>query len=641
MKNRIRTTFQIIFLVLILYVAVRPFFDKAYLADFEKYCPFGGISSLFAKLEVGTLACNMNETQIFLGLGLLLTAGLIGKLFCSYVCPIGSVSEWIGRLGDKLKIRREIPAKLDRWMRVLKYVLLFVTIYFTMTSSELFCKTFDPYFAAVNLFGNSDIVLYYAIPAFIITVGGALLFRLFWCKYLCPLGAMTNIFMNIGAAGAVIAIYFAANFFGAGLSFVWLLGGLVVVGMINEVGFMRSFFLPIPKIRKGEGCSNCGFCDAKCPQGINISEVETVNHIDCNLCTDCVYSCPKANVLSVNKKSNLKYLSPIVVVIVIAASLVIASYYEFTTLSVKWGTPTGEGAIYRQAGIKNVKCFGSSKTLAGQLEGIEGIYGLDTYAGSHTVVVYYDPSEITEKEVKESLFTPRIMEVYPPDASAEKIGVMEIGVFELFDQIDLKNFSYLMSDLKGVYAFETHFGEPVKTVIYYDPSLIKPSDVYKQIGKKRVTVKLEAGDMKIDLNFKPENEGTVKEEIGYQEYMAIMFDSYDDQFNNYDSYNAEDLSVLVISMPEAGEGELSGSLPYLTSHLSANEGIVRFRTLWNDGAKAYIYFDPKKTTADAVKKELVKPKLSYFISETEKEEIENPFRINDEGKVFKAKELEK
>lgn len=639
MKNRIRITFQLIFLALILYVGVRPFFDKAYLADFEKYCPFGGISSLFAKLEVGTLACNMNETQIFLGLGLLLTAGLIGKLFCSYVCPIGTVTEWLGRLGERLKIRREIPAKLDRWMRVLKYLLLFITVYFTMTSSELFCKTFDPYFAAVNLFGNNDIVLYYAIPAFIITVGGAIIFRLFWCKYLCPLGALTNIFMNIGAAGSVIVLFFAANLLGAGLSFVWLLGGLVAAGMVNEVGFMRSFFMPIPKIRKGDACSNCGFCDAKCPQGINISEVETVNHIDCNLCTDCVYSCPKANVLSINNKKNLKYLSPIVVVIVIAASLVAASYFEFTTLSVQWGKPAGQGAVYRQAGIKNVKCFGSSKTLAGQLEGIEGIYGLDTYAQSHTVVVYYDPSVISEKEVKESLFTSRVVEITAPDAAIEKIGVIEIGVFELFDQIDLKNFSYLMEDLKGVFAFETHFGEPVKTTVYYNPGLVKPADIYKQIGKKSLTVKLETGETKIDLSFKPENEGTVKESLTYQEYMTIMFDSYDDRFNNYDSYKPEDLSVLVIPMPDAEE--MWDQFPYLTSHLSANEGIVRFMTGWSSGPTAYIYFDSKKTTADAVKKELSKPKLSYFVSETEKEEIDNPFSFNLQGKVIKASEMGK
>jgi len=63
-----------------------------------------------------------------------------------------------------------MPVKLDRYMRVLKYLLLFAAVYLTMTTSELFCKEFDPYFASVNLFKNTDITLYFAIPAFIITM---------------------------------------------------------------------------------------------------------------------------------------------------------------------------------------------------------------------------------------------------------------------------------------------------------------------------------------------------------------------------------------------------------------------------------------------------------------------------------------
>ena len=58
------------------------------------------------------------------------------------------------------------------------------------------------------------------------------------------------------------------------------------------------------------------------------------------------------------------------------------------------------------AGLKNIKCYGSSMALKGTLENIDGIYGLDTYAKSHTVKVYYDPSDISEKKVKASLFTP-------------------------------------------------------------------------------------------------------------------------------------------------------------------------------------------------------------------------------------------
>src|SRR3989339_2136702 len=223
--NSIRIAFQSIILGLIGYVALRPVFDKAYTSDFEAYCPFGGLSSLGSKLFQGTMSCNMSETQVVLGIGLLVGVIVLGKLFCSYICPIGTITEWLGKLGDKFKLRRNIPNAADRPLRILKYGILFYTLYYTMTSSELFCKEFDPYFASVYLFDNTDITLYFAIPAFVLTVLGAVFFRLFWCKYLCPLGALSNIFLNVAGAGAVILIFVIANLLGAQLSYVWLVLG--------------------------------------------------------------------------------------------------------------------------------------------------------------------------------------------------------------------------------------------------------------------------------------------------------------------------------------------------------------------------------------------------------------------------------
>jgi NAD-dependent dihydropyrimidine dehydrogenase PreA subunit len=510
-----------------------------------------------------------------------------------------------------------------------------------MTSSELFCKTFDPYFATVNIFNNTDIVLFYAIPAFIITVGGALLFRLFWCKYLCPLGAMSNIFMNLAGAGGVTIIYLAANYFGAGLSFVWLLGGLVLVGLINELGFMKSFFLPLPKITKSESCSNCGLCDSKCPQGIKISTMPVVNHIDCNLCTDCVHTCPKANVLTINKKKSLKHLAPVMVIVLIALSLGLASFFEFTTISLKWGKPSGEGAVYVQAGLKSIKCFGSSMALAGTLESIEGIYGLDTYAKTNKVKIYYDPSVISEKKVKESLFTPVKIEITEPTGNAaDSVGVFNLGIFGLFDMIDFDNLYYVLSEKGGVYGFETHFGEPVKAVMYYNPSVVTPSEIRKRIENEYVIVKKETGDEKIKLNFKAENDGVAKEKITIPEYKKRIFISFEEQFNDYENYKPEQLSVFKFPFPEAADSKLKSSFVYLASHLSGNEGIVRFATGFSEGACGFIYFDASKTNIEKIKSSLTLKKFNIFISETETEEMDNPFNIKPDGKVFKANEID-
>lgn len=644
MKNKIRLVLQSLFLGLIAYVAIRPIFDPSYISDFESYCPFGGLASLGSKLNQGTMSCNMSETQLMIGIGLIIGVLLIGKLFCSYVCPIGSISEWLGKIGDKLHVRLTIPQKLDRPLRALKYLLLFAVLYITMTTSELFCKEFDPYFASANLFNNTDIVLYFAIPAFIITILGAVFFKLFWCKYLCPMGALSNIFLNVVGAGAVIILFVLANVLGAGLSYVWLIAGLVLAGMINELGFMKSFLSPVPKITRNEAnCTDCNFCDTKCPQNIKISQYAKVDHIDCNLCTDCVYSCPRRNTLTISKKKNLKYLSPVMVVVLVLLSLGAASQIEFTTIAEKWGhpDPSHKLAVYEQAGLKNVKCYGSSMSLKNTLVNIDGIYGLDTYAKSHTVKIYYDPAVISGKKVKESLFTPikqEIKRIKP--GTVDSVAVWEAGIYGLFDLIDFNNLFYSLREDDGVYGFETHYGEPVLTTVYYNPELTNPEKIKKQIEKEEVLAKKAKTVEKLELDFKVENNGVNKGFISAADYRKRIFRIYDRVFNDYKKYSKENLSVLVFPMPEAASPQLRRYFSHLTSHLSADNGIIRFSTRFTNVPTAFIYFDPAQTNAEKIKAALVKPKLTIFTGDNQTKEVANPFHIKPNGKVVKAGELD-
>lgn len=635
--NTIRIAFQSVILGMIGYVALMPAFDKSYLADFEAYCPFGGLASLGSKLNQGTMSCNMSETQAFLGIGLIVSAIVLGKLFCSYICPIGAITEWIGKVGARFKIRIEIPSLVDKPLRSLKYALLFITLYYTMTTSELFCKEFDPYYASMTLFGSDDLVLYLAIPAFVITILGALFFRLFWCKYLCPLSAVSNIFLNVVIAGGLIIIFVIANVLGAEISYIWLVLGLVIIGLVNELGLMKSFVLPITKItRNTETCTDCGQCNIKCPQGIEISKYEKVNHIDCNLCTDCVYSCQTNNTLYINRSNKLKYLAPVATVIFIFISLGASSNFEFTTISERWGdfNSIDNVAVYEQTGLKNIKCYGSSKSLESQLVNIEGIYGLDTYAASHTVNIYYDPSEISETNVKKSLFTPMKQEVrkLKPN-SLQSISIWEIGIYGLFDLTDHNNLFYLSKEDEGILGFETHFGEPVRVIIFYDDSKTNPTKILALFDKDFVMAKKQNGEEKVYLDFKAENNGEEKGQITIPEYTRRIFRTYDRKFNDYKKYDLDQLSIFIFSMPEAGVPTLRRYFASLTSHLSADKGIVRFSTRYTDKPYAYIFFDPNQTSVEKIKEALVKPILTVFVK-TETKDIKNPFKIKPEGKVL-------
>ncbi len=643
MKNKVRLIIQFIILGLIGYVAIRPVFDKAYLADFESYCPFGGISSWASKINQGTMACNMSEVQVAVGVTLLIGVFLVGKLFCSYVCPIGSVTEWLGRLGTKLKIRIEMPSVLDKVLRSLKYGLLFISVYYTMTTSELFCKEYDPYFSIATLFGNTDSVLYYAIPAFIITVVGAIVFRLFWCRYLCPLGAISNIFLNAIGAGAVIIAYIIANALGAGLGFVWLLGGITLVGFITELGFMKRVLIPLPKIIRDEAtCNGCGLCDKKCPQGIKISQMVKVDHIDCNLCSDCIYECPKEKSLSINKKKKLKYLAPVAVVVLIALSLGASTQFEFSTISERWGNFASlkDYEVYKQSGLKNVKCYGSSMSLKNKLETFDGIVGLDAYASSHTVKIYYNPAVISEKKVKASLFTPVKFELQKvKDPSLTELSVWTIGINGLFDLYDFNYLFYALNVDKGIYGFETHYGEPVFVNIYFDASKTNPDKIKKLINVDEVKSKKGEGFETVEVEFETVDDGSLDGTISIADYKKQIFRIYDREFNDYENYSPEQLSVFVFPMPQAGVSALRRFYGIFTSHLSGDEGIVRFSTRYLDEPSGIVFYDATKTNPDKIKKLLTVQTLTYYVSDTETKNAPNPFKIKPGGKVLKATEL--
>ncbi len=643
MKNKIRVIFQSIFLLMILYVAIRPVFDSAYVADFEAYCPFGGLSAIASNLNLGSLSCQMSSVQIALGIGLLVGVIIFGKLFCSYVCPIGSITEWLGKIGDKLKMRIEMPNILDRPMRSLKYVLLFLTLYFTMISSELFCKEYDPYFAVANLFGNTDIVIGFAIASVAITILGAIFFRLFWCKYLCPLGAISNIFYNVVPVGAFILLFIITKTWIFDISYIWLVAGISLIGLLTEVIFKKSFLSPATKIVRTEStCTNCKICEAKCPQGIELTQYKKVDHIDCNLCMDCVYSCPVKQSLKVADKKGTKYLAPIAVVVLIAVSLGFADNIELSTISERWNNFNNVAniGIYEQSDLKNVKCFGSAMSLKNQIDKIEGIHGIDAYAASHSVKIYYDADKLTPRDVRSAIFKPSKQRIRNFSASDfDSLSIYRVGIDKLFDNIDFLNLVYALRENDGVYGFETEFGEPVQTSIYFRPDETSPNEIEQYILKDEIEVKKQDGVEKLKLQFEIHQKGEITGKISTLDYQAHMFSGFSRSFNKYNTFDTSKLSVLIYPMPEADHPMLKRQIPYLMSHISHDDGIVRLTTAWDDGPKAYVFFAQDLTPLDSVKKYLSSDTLYVTFTSGEKRAVKNPFKSKPDGIVKPASEV--
>jgi len=221
-------------------------------ASLHSLCPFGGVVTIYQYATVGTFVQKIHESAFVLmviGVGL---AILFGPVFCGWVCPLGTVQEWVSKWGKKLFKRRYnhfVPPKIDNALRYVRYLVLAWVIYVTATSGTLIFAEYDPYFALFNFWSTE--VSWTALGILGITLGLSLFVERPWCKYACPYGAALGI----------------SNMF-------------------------RIF-----KIRRAEStCKADGACSIMCPMNIPVDTVKTVRDHQCISCLECTSEaiCPVA-----------------------------------------------------------------------------------------------------------------------------------------------------------------------------------------------------------------------------------------------------------------------------------------------------------------------------------------------------------
>lgn len=634
MKSKIRLVFQLIIVAIIIRVIIVGW-------DIEAFCPLGGILSFGTQLYQNTMACSMSEVAIFMAFALIVATLLIGKLFCSYICPVGVTTEWFGKLGKKLRLHFMLPTMVDRFFRVFKYALLFFVLYYTITSSELFCKKFEPYYGVASGF-DTDVVLWWSLAAIALTIIGSIFIKQFWCKYLCPLGAISNIFANIYLVVIPFVVFFILRLNNPDISLAWLFGMLVLAGLAWEVGVFRFVPLPATKITVDqEYCTQCELCMEACPYGIKVFEYKKVDHPDCMMCSDCVYACEEEDVIGINRSRKLLWLPPVMVVVLPLLGFLLSTQYEFATLERRWGGYEQKAGLaqYKQAGISEVKCYGSSLSLMKKIDNVEGIYGLDTYARSHAVTIYYDPEEIDEMHVKEAIFRPRRYKTrkftaYKPDS----LAVWEVGIDNFFDLEDNMNLVRILRQSRHVFGFESHFGEPVLVRIFYcDDSTSAPALRKLIDDTKRVEQTVKNKQLIHEMDFSCANDGRIVARIDRGLYGQRMFGSYTKFFNGYENVDQDKLNIYEIGMPDADNLMLRRRLPYLVSHISEDSSIVGFATSFiNSRPVAHVYFDPAGMDTATISALLQADTLYYFKSDNTRGALKNGFTFAYPSTVFAA-----
>jgi ferredoxin len=217
----------------------------------EGFLPISALISFKYWLET-SIVNEIHPSAFFILIGIVAMSFLARKSFCSWFCPVGTLSEALWMVGEKLFKRNITPPRwLDYPLRSLKYLLLafFVWAISQMSLSDLASFIESPY----NRVADIKMYLFFAeiSSAAIWTIGilmaGSVLIKNFWCRFLCPYGAL-----------------------------------LGIVGWLS----------PLKIRRESSSCIDCELCTKVCPSRIKVHTVKTVMSDECTSCLKCVEICP-------------------------------------------------------------------------------------------------------------------------------------------------------------------------------------------------------------------------------------------------------------------------------------------------------------------------------------------------------------
>jgi polyferredoxin len=275
----------------------------------EAFLPIDAMLGLRHLLNGGVVDA-VHPAGLAIFIGICLMSLVVAKSFCSHVCPIGLLSELLGRLGVRLTGKTLTPPKwLDIPLRGLKFLLLgfFVwAIWFGMDPRGVEAFLESPYAKVVD----AKMWLFFADPSRLtiavlgVLVVGSIFVRDLWCRYLCPYGAL--------------------------------------VGVLGR-------FAPLKVTRDPELCTDCRSCTAVCPARLQVHSMQRLASIECTSCQDCVVACPVSSCLAVRPPRPVgatKWLRPVTAtVLAVAVYLTVIVGFSVTG---NWHTSVTEEEYHRR-----------------------------------------------------------------------------------------------------------------------------------------------------------------------------------------------------------------------------------------------------------------------------------------------------
>jgi len=251
----------------------------------EAFLPISSLISLKYWLVTGIFN-PIHPSGLIIFLMALVTAVVLKRGFCSWVCPFGLLTEYLNRL-HQLIFRRNIKMTpwLDYPLRSLKYLLLAFflwAIVLKMNAAALDYFIYSPYNMVADIkmlkfFTDITPLAFWVLVALVVL---SILVRNFWCRYLCPYGAL--------------------------------------LGVLS--------FLSILKVHRNvKTCTNCQKCTRTCPVDIKVHKTMSVISDECHACLKCVAVCPEKDTLYISASRRNWILKPLGYAVMICMLFVGAS----------------------------------------------------------------------------------------------------------------------------------------------------------------------------------------------------------------------------------------------------------------------------------------------------------------------------
>ncbi|MFH0919908.1 MAG: 4Fe-4S dicluster domain-containing protein [Fibrobacterota bacterium] len=224
-------------------------------------------------------------STMLLGLGVLVLSLIVGRLFCGYVCPLGTLNDLMGRFVVGKKGRKEGPE--PRPGRGIKYFILAGVLAAALLGADLL-----HFFSPLAITPRFFTLVFFPVVTGVLSASFDLLIPFFTWAGLDALSVMSwQRFYFTGALSSLLLMGFilGAVFWQRRFWCSTLCPAGALLGLASRTALFR-------RVTNADACNHCGRCANVCDMRAITSDFVNTVPGECTLCGDCVSVCNKGAV---------------------------------------------------------------------------------------------------------------------------------------------------------------------------------------------------------------------------------------------------------------------------------------------------------------------------------------------------------